>query len=128
VTSGTFKCRVKRITNANGEKQTIFTNGVITYDLEEENYNGNIKRKIHSVQNFADLEERFYWEYVTGREPVRKIDISGPLTSASYDYIYHNHNWDDEVNYEDEEIHETFTQGNGGVNYISIQYEIKTGE
>ena len=128
VTSGTFKCRVKRITNANGEKQTIFTNGVITYDLEEENYNGNIKKKIHSVQNFADLEERFYWEYVTGREPVRKIDISGPLTSASYDYIYHNHNWDDEVNYEDEEIHETFTQGNGGVNYISIQYEIKTGE
>ena len=128
VTSGTFKCRVKRITNANGEKQTIFTNGVITYDLEEENYNGNIKRKIHSVQNFANLEERFYWEYVTGREPVRKIDISGPLTSASYDYIYHNHNWDDEANYEDEEIHETFTQGNGGVNYISIQYEIKTGE
>lgn len=128
VTSGTFKCRVKRITNANGEKQVIFTNGVITYDLEEENYNGNIKRKIHSVQNFADLEERFYWEYVTGREPVRKIDISGPLTSASYDYIYHNHNWDDEVNYEDEEIHETFTQGNGGENYISIQYEIKTGE
>ncbi len=128
VTSGTFKCRVKRITNANGEKQVIFTNGVITYDLEEENYNGNIKRKIHSVQNFADLEERFYWEYVTGREPVRKIDISGPLTSASYDYIYHNHNWDDEANYEDEEIHETFTQGNGGENYISIQYEIKTGE
>ena len=128
VTSGTFKCRVKRITNANGEKQTIFTNGVITYDLEEENYNGNIKRKIHSVQNFADLEERFYWEYVTGREPVRKIDISGPLTSASYDYIYHNHNWDDEVNYEDEEIHETFTQGNGGECFIRIEYEIKTGE
>lgn len=128
VTSGTFKCRVKRITNAKGEKQVIFTNGVITYDWEQENYNGKIKRKINSVQNFADLEERIYWKYVTGREPVREVDISGPLTSASYDYIYHNHDADDEVNYEDEEIHETFTQGNGGECFIRIEYEIKTGE
>jgi len=128
VTSGTFKCRVKRITNAEGEKQAIFTNGVITYDLEEENYNCKNKRKINSVQNFADLEERIYWKYVTGHEPVREVDISGPLTSASYDYIYHNHDADDEVNYKDEEIHETFTQGTGGENYISIEYEIKTGE
>jgi|GEM_PF-2059323 len=128
VTSGTFKCRVKRITNEKGEKQVIFTNGVITYDLEEETYNGKIKRKINSVQNFADLEEYVYFESVTGRPTERRIRISGPLTSASYDYIYHNHNADDEVNYKDEEIHETFTQGNGGENYISIKYEIKTGE
>lgn len=128
VRTETFKCIVKRITNEKGEKQVIFTNGVITYDLNVETYNGKYTQKINGVQNFADLEEHVNNVYITGGGYERRVRIDGPLTSASYDYIYHNHNWDDEANWEDEEIHETFTQGNGGECFIRIEYEIKTGE